>query len=757
MRIIAPVLGASGYASDGRSLFLALERDPRFEVQLAPLRFGSAACREDEGFLRSVLAASERELPVEYDALHVVFPPQFRPDPKARRNILRTMYETDGVPESWIPSLRLADELWVPSAFHLRSFGAALPGTPIRIVPEILDPLFSSGMSSGASSARSPGAGPTRFLSVFDWSTRKNPEALLSSFGSEFARGEAELTLKISNSAGVAQATLRTQAVEIVARAARAAGHEAPALRFVEEGLAADEMPGLYEAADAFVLATRGEGWCRPVHEAMACGIPVVTSAFGGIQELVGEAGTSLVVAGRVTPVSAAAIRENPALASAGSQQAWLEIDREDLCRQMRFVRDEPAEAATIVARGRDHVLRHFTRLPDLATPVSAFGETCGERVVTRFEGQLLGYSSYSRITRAVAHELIERHRDVELQLVETNASPAARTSRDELSAMLAPKLLARVAASAATAGERSDVCIRSGWPVSARPPNARRWVQRVDWEYGSLPKELATTLSHGPDEIWVHSRFVRETLVAGGIARDRIQLMPHGIDPASYHPNRRGLPELREWTGERHAFLFVGPTIPRKGFDLLLGAWMRAFRREDPVCLLVQSADTRRPYHGQGCAEVLERVRTHPHTAEIRVLSDEVDDAAMPELYASCDCLVHPYRGEGFGMTLLEARACGLAIVTTKGGAPDDFLTDTGCIRLPARRVAASVDAPCVTKPYLLEVEVDALVDALRRAVDERSQLRAEARQDAERIRSAFSWRAAAQRVRDRLQHLRS
>lgn len=50
-----------------------------------------------------------------------------------------------------------------------------------------------------------------------------------------------------------------------------------------------DELPTLLSAADVFVLATRNEGWANVFLEAMACGLPVVTTDVGGNKEVVAD------------------------------------------------------------------------------------------------------------------------------------------------------------------------------------------------------------------------------------------------------------------------------------------------------------------------------------------------------------------------------------------------------------------------------------------------------------------------------------
>lgn len=60
--------------------------------------------------------------------------------------------------------------------------------------------------------------------------------------------------------------------------------------------LAPDDLKWPLSAADVFVLATRNEGWANVFLEAMACGLPVVTTDVGGNAEVVCRAELGTIV-----------------------------------------------------------------------------------------------------------------------------------------------------------------------------------------------------------------------------------------------------------------------------------------------------------------------------------------------------------------------------------------------------------------------------------------------------------------------------
>jgi glycosyltransferase involved in cell wall biosynthesis len=103
----------------------------------------------------------------------------------------------------------------------------------------------------------------------------------------------------------------------------------------------------------------------------------------------------------------------------------------------------------------------------------------------------------------------------------------------------------------------------------------------------------------------------------------------------------------------------FVGTVEPRKGLDVLLDAFSALASEIDDVELWLAGQT------GWGVGPIEEQIAAHPYTARIRRLGF-VDDEFLPALYREARVVAYPSRGEGFGLPVLEAMACGALVVTS-------------------------------------------------------------------------------------------
>lgn len=141
-----------------------------------------------------------------------------------------------------------------------------------------------------------------------------------------------------------------------------------------------------------------------------------------------------------------------------------------------------------------------------------------------------------------------------------------------------------------------------------------------------------------------------REDLVRRGLSRDRITVIPNGLDHEQYQPAAAA--------AEEGLVVFVGRLEYYKGVDVLLDAWPRV-REACPHARLVLVGA------GTADASLRERVREEG-LADCVSFEGFVDEATKIAWMQRATVLVQPSHKEGWGLTVPEANACGTPVVAT-------------------------------------------------------------------------------------------
>ena len=501
--------------------------------------------------------------------------------------------------------------------------------------------------------------------------------------------------------------------------------------RLGEHAAAAELVVSPFEPAHArdavaIVLPYRRYQGGRELVLALASGRPVCVSRFAATASLLTSAGICLPIGGRNVAdeaVEPAHFAPHPAALLAAIKQAM----------------GDAAQAGGLGRRARIHVVEELTRARPTVPPPPVVSVR-GDRPTVVLQAPFLETSSSAELSLATAAALLRRGR-VDLRLVTDGPF------RSDLATLRAraPELEPLLVRDPGTV----DLWLSSGWPVRADRPTCRSWALRIDQEYGSLPLELTPHVTQDADTVVVHSEHVHRTLAAAGRPMHGMKVIPHGVD-AAMHEQAVPDPAIVAWKQGRPAVLFCGGLIWRKGFDVWLRAVLAAWQQNPDFCLVVKTVGHDAHYGRFHLGELLERVRNTPGAPPVLVIDRELTRAELASVYTACDVLLHPYRGEGFCLPVLEARACGLPVLATAGGATEALMAGPGAIRIPSARREVDMPSAFVGTPWVFEPSGDDAARLLAEALANLPALQRDARAFAKSVRAAYGRDSAAAAIEE-------
>ncbi|MBP2475453.1 glycosyltransferase involved in cell wall biosynthesis [Crossiella equi] len=250
-------------------------------------------------------------------------------------------WELEDFPPTMHKAYELVDEIWTISEF-CRAAIAAHTDKPVKVFPI---PISDPGPPNRG--RRVPGA-PVRFLFAFDFNSvgeRKNPWGLVDAFRMAFPEGDEDVRLVVKAING----DLHPGAAERL----RTMIGDDPRIELLERYLSVAELAALYDESDCYVSLHRSEGFGFTVAEAMARGLPVISTDYSGSAEFL-DASTGYPVPFTITPVGDGWEPYPP-------DAVWADPDLVEAASLMRDVADDPEHAAAVGRAGREYILRTRT------------------------------------------------------------------------------------------------------------------------------------------------------------------------------------------------------------------------------------------------------------------------------------------------------------------------------------------------------------------------------------------------------------
>ena len=660
----------------GRVRFLPVEGAPSTDLTGVPDRQRRAI-----GVLASRLAPNSgvEVLVSQHYPVHV-------PVRRARVQLALFFWEESAIPADTVATLgRSFDAVLSPSRFVTKALIDSGVPVPVRLLGQAPD--LSAFQALAERRVRVRPDRPYTFLHVSSCFPRKGVDVLLAAWAATFtAQDQVRLVIK-------GFPNPHNDAADQIARLPPGC---AP-VTLVDEELDEAGLLALYEAADAAVLPTRGEGYNLTALEALAAGLPLIVTGFGGHLDFCSPAEARLLDY-RFAPSASH-------LASPAS--VWVEPSVDDLAAALREFADDPDGAAARVPAGRVRAKGAADRaalarrldaaaLDALLDPpepprvawVSTWNVRCG---VAEYSRHMLDNLPREGLDFVVLADDRTPHGD----------APRVRSPWRQGTPGTLPNLIAAIRR------EDAHVVVIQHQPGLMDWPTLRRLLRAVE-DDGRLAvvtlhntRHLLTLDDDLRDEVLQALRDAARVIVHTVADLNRMKdlgavsnvtLLPHGAMPAhpAYHPRKLDPSTDAPVIGSTGFFL------PEKGLPQLVEA-LGLLRRTWPHARLrLVNAAYDSPLSLDEIARCREVADRSGIADAVEFVTDFLPHERCMELLQGCDLLALPYQSslEASSAALRTAFASGVAVAVT----PLPLFAEDGAsaLKLPGARpadIAAGLD----------------------------------------------------------------
>lgn len=267
-------------------------------------------------------------------------------------NIAHFFWETDKVPDEFAAGLKLVDEIWTGSEANAAAIKKAGVDKPIVIIPQAIETD-----RDWPDAYEIPDFDGYLFYSIFEWTDRKNPAALLDAYWSEFQNGEnVGLLIKTYfRNFTLANKRMIKNQIEIMKR--RSGLEKFPPVFVYFDLMDRRQVMRIHQTGDVYVSAHRGEGWGVPQVEAATAGKPMISTGWSGCHEYFTHGENALLMPYEMVQLQGMAHSDK----WYSRDQNWADVDVQALRGALRYAFAHQDLMAEKGARARDFVQDRFS------------------------------------------------------------------------------------------------------------------------------------------------------------------------------------------------------------------------------------------------------------------------------------------------------------------------------------------------------------------------------------------------------------
>ncbi|OGH99583.1 MAG: hypothetical protein A2X42_05270 [Candidatus Margulisbacteria bacterium GWF2_38_17] len=186
------------------------------------------------------------------------------------------VFENTRLPQDWIWQLKQLHQVWAPSRWAANVLlENGIPEAKVRIVPLGVDPHFFNSQGPHYSDFDN---GRFKFLMVGKFEKRKSQMEVLEAYCTEFRPDDpVQLVLLCHN--------IKRLSLNDRATLNKYLEKPHPDIVIMNPFNDHEAVAPLYRSSNVLIAPSKAEGWGLPIIEAMACGVPVITTNYSGQSE----------------------------------------------------------------------------------------------------------------------------------------------------------------------------------------------------------------------------------------------------------------------------------------------------------------------------------------------------------------------------------------------------------------------------------------------------------------------------------------
>lgn len=200
---------------------------------------------------------------------------------------------------------------------------------------------------------------------------------------------------------------------------------------------------------------------------------------------------------------------------------------------------------------------------------------------------------------------------------------------------------------------------------------NRLKFMSKDEKKYYKIAKWIESTAKYADALIAVSKNLKKEVLMNYPVKKEKVFCIPNGVDLEVFKPGNN--------LDNEKIILYVGRFSLEKGIDLIPKIAKEVLEKNDQVKFLILASGPVLPSIRYVGDEFEMLTRKYP--GRFLLQKEPIGREELARLYNRCLIYIQPSRYEAFGLAVLEAMACGKAVICSNRGGLPEVVSNAGIV----------------------------------------------------------------------------